>query len=119
MGVGVHACACVRAWPCVCLRVSVRMCVYACKHVHACLRSCMGRRACALECMHHARLLMLLLASYQVAIVCHRYDDCGKSGFGVADLVGNVWQYISTFADDHTRSVLLKGIGRSRRSDCR
>ena len=38
-----------------------------------------------------------------------RYDGCGKSAFGVADLVGNVWQYTSWFADARTRRVVLKG----------
>jgi len=33
----------------------------------------------------------------------------GDSPFGVADLVGNVWQYTTEFRDAHTRSVLLRG----------
>ena len=31
------------------------------------------------------------------------------SAFGVSDLVGNVWQLTSSFADAHTASVVLKG----------
>jgi len=31
------------------------------------------------------------------------------SPFGVADLLGNCWQYTSVFADTHTRRVILKG----------
>ena len=27
----------------------------------------------------------------------------------MADLVGNVWQFTSAFADEHTRGVVLKG----------
>ncbi len=38
----------------------------------------------------------------------------GASPFGVKDLVGNVWQYTSSFQDDHTRSVILKGSSRYR-----
>ena len=33
----------------------------------------------------------------------------GRSMFGVADLVGNVWQYTSAFSDAHTRSVVTRG----------
>jgi len=33
----------------------------------------------------------------------------GDSPFGVADLVGNVWQYTTEFQDAHTRSVILRG----------
>lgn len=33
----------------------------------------------------------------------------GESPFGVADLVGNVWQYTDEFQDSHTRSVILRG----------
>lgn len=33
----------------------------------------------------------------------------GVSPHGVADLVGNVWQYTDEFSDRHTRSVLVRG----------
>jgi formylglycine-generating enzyme required for sulfatase activity len=33
----------------------------------------------------------------------------GDSPFGVADLVGNIWQYTDEFQDDHTRAVILRG----------
>lgn len=33
----------------------------------------------------------------------------GNSPFGVADLIGNVWNFLDEFRDLHTRSVLLKG----------
>lgn len=33
----------------------------------------------------------------------------GAGPFGAMDLVGNVWQYTDEFADDHTRSVILRG----------
>jgi iron(II)-dependent oxidoreductase len=33
----------------------------------------------------------------------------GDSPFGVADLVGNVWQLTDEFQDEHTRAVLLRG----------
>jgi formylglycine-generating enzyme required for sulfatase activity len=33
----------------------------------------------------------------------------GASPYGVLDLVGNVWQYTSSFSDEHTRAVLLRG----------
>merc|ERR1712048_375357 len=33
----------------------------------------------------------------------------GDSPFGVADLVGNVWQYTTEFQDAHTRAVILRG----------
>ena len=45
---------------------------------------------------------------------CHG-DDRGQRGrrtghgVGVSDLVGNVWQLTSSFADAHTASVVLKG----------
>mmetsp|Transcript_38058 Transcript_38058/g.89062 ORF Transcript_38058/g.89062 Transcript_38058/m.89062 type:complete len:747 (-) Transcript_38058:149-2389(-) len=38
-----------------------------------------------------------------------RYAESGASPFGVADLVGNVWQYTDEFRDDHTRSAVLVG----------
>ena len=34
---------------------------------------------------------------------------CGCLVVGVADMVGNVWQYTDEFGDDHTRAVLVKG----------
>ena len=37
------------------------------------------------------------------------HSPAGDSPFGVADMVGNVWQYTSEFRDAHTRSVLLRG----------
>lgn len=37
------------------------------------------------------------------------YSPAGDSVFGVADLVGTVWQYTDEFNDEHTRTVLLKG----------
>jgi len=37
------------------------------------------------------------------------HSPAGDSPFGVADLVGNVWQYTDEFQDDHTRAVLLRG----------
>ena len=37
------------------------------------------------------------------------HSPAGDSPFGVADLVGNVWQYTDEFRDAHTRAVLLKG----------
>ena len=33
----------------------------------------------------------------------------GNSAFGVADLVGNVWQWTDEFADEHTRAAILRG----------
>jgi formylglycine-generating enzyme required for sulfatase activity len=33
----------------------------------------------------------------------------GASRFGVTDMVGNVWQWTDEFADEHTRSALLRG----------
>jgi len=36
----------------------------------------------------------------------------GNSPFGLADMVGNVWQYTDSFRDEHTRSVLLRGSSR-------
>eukprot|EP00967_Tisochrysis_lutea_P108863 scaffold168877_cov30-Tisochrysis_lutea.AAC.1 len=38
-----------------------------------------------------------------------KHSPMGDSPFGVADLVGTVWQYTDEFQDDHTRSVLLRG----------
>lgn len=33
----------------------------------------------------------------------------GDSAFGIADLVGNVWQWTNVFADDHTRTGIVRG----------
>ena len=37
------------------------------------------------------------------------HSPAGDSPFGVADMVGNIWQYTDEFQDEHTRSVLLRG----------
>eukprot|EP00937_MAST-01D_sp_MAST-1D-sp2_P004636 g4636.t1 len=37
-----------------------------------------------------------------------RYPN-GSSAFGVQDLVRSVWQYTTSFEDEHTRSVVLRG----------
>jgi len=37
------------------------------------------------------------------------HEPAGNSPFGVADLVGNVWQYTDEFQDEHTRAVILMG----------
>lgn len=37
------------------------------------------------------------------------FSPLGDSPYGVADLVGYVWQYTDEFRDEHTRTVLLKG----------
>ena len=33
----------------------------------------------------------------------------GASGFGVMDMVGNVWQWTDAFVDEHTRAAVLRG----------
>ncbi|SPF34208.1 Sulphatase-modifying factor protein [Candidatus Sulfotelmatobacter kueseliae] len=33
----------------------------------------------------------------------------GTSSFGVADLVGNVWQWTDEFSDEHTRAAVVRG----------
>jgi len=38
-----------------------------------------------------------------------KYSPGDLSPFGVADMLGNVWQYTDEFQDDHTRSVCLRG----------
>jgi len=35
----------------------------------------------------------------------------GESIFGIADMVGNVWQWTDEYTDAHTRSAILKGGG--------
>ena len=37
------------------------------------------------------------------------HSPAGDSPFGVADMVGTVWQYTDEFYDEHTRFVILRG----------
>lgn len=47
-----------------------------------------------------------------------KHSPAGDSPFGVADLVGNVWQYTDEFVDAHTRGVLLRGGSNYRPTGC-
>ena len=38
-----------------------------------------------------------------------KYSPGDLSPFGVADMLGNVWQYTDEFQDNHTRSVCVRG----------
>ena len=42
------------------------------------------------------------------AVTAHSSPRC-ESPFGIADLVGNTWEYTDEFRDKHTRAALLRG----------
>ena len=43
------------------------------------------------------------------AVAVGTYSPQGDSPFGVADMLGNVWEYTSEYQDAHTRGAQLRG----------
>ncbi len=51
----------------------------------------------------------MLLVRFSGPVAVGTFSPDGDSEFGVADMVGNVWQFTDDFSDAHTRAVLVKG----------